>query len=76
MNVKARLPAWAKGKSVILDMTKTHIKLALKEEEATPIIEVQRRSVCMTAVIGFIQYLVHEWLSFTCRLSIQLVFES
>lgn len=42
MNVKARLPAWAKGKSVVLDMTQTHITLSLKEEEAAPIIEVQQ----------------------------------
>ena len=41
VNVKARLPAWAKGKSVVLDMTQTHIKLSLKEEEEAPIIEVQ-----------------------------------
>lgn len=40
VNVKARLPAWAKGKSVVLDMTKTSINLSLKEEEGTPIIEV------------------------------------
>ncbi|CAM9948007.1 unnamed protein product [Ectocarpus fasciculatus] len=39
VNVKARLPAWAKGKSVVLDMTNTHVKLFLKEEEATAIIE-------------------------------------
>lgn len=42
VNVKARLPAWAKGKSVILDMTQTDIRLSLKGEEATPIIEVLR----------------------------------
>lgn len=42
LNVKARMPAWAKGKSVVLEMTKTHIKLALKEEEDKPIIEVRR----------------------------------
>lgn len=40
LNVKARLPAWAKGKSVILDMTKTHIRLALQEEQDKAIIEV------------------------------------
>eukprot|EP00752_Nemacystus_decipiens_P007725 g6907.t1 len=39
LNVKARLPAWAKGKSVILDMSQTHIKLSLKEEMDAPIIE-------------------------------------
>ncbi|CAM9590072.1 unnamed protein product, partial [Hapterophycus canaliculatus] len=39
VNVKARLPAWAKGKSVVLDMTQTSIKLSLKEEPGTPIIE-------------------------------------
>lgn len=37
----ARLPAWAKGKSVILDLTQTDIKLSLKEEEGSPIIEVR-----------------------------------
>lgn len=42
LNVQARMPAWAKGKSVVLEMTKTHIKLALKEEEDKPIIEVRR----------------------------------
>lgn len=46
VNVKARLPAWAKGKSVILDMTQTNIKLSLKEEADTPIIEVQYRVYC------------------------------
>ncbi|CAM9443846.1 unnamed protein product [Pylaiella littoralis] len=39
VNVKARLPAWAKGKSVVLDLTQTGIKLSLKEEEGSPIIE-------------------------------------
>lgn len=38
--MKIRLPAWAKGKSVILDMATTDIKLALKEEEDKPILEV------------------------------------
>lgn len=40
LNIKARLPAWAKGKSIILDLAKKRIKLALKEEEGKPIIEV------------------------------------
>eukprot|EP00904_Undaria_pinnatifida_P005034 jgi/Undpi1/1660/HiC_scaffold_11.g05050.m1 len=39
LNVKARMPAWAKGKSVALEMTKTHIRLALEEELDKPIIE-------------------------------------
>lgn len=40
VNVKARMPAWAKGKSVVLDLSKNHIKLALQEEKDKPIIEV------------------------------------
>lgn len=40
VNVMARLPAWAKGKSVVLDLSQTDIKLSLKEEEGPPIIEV------------------------------------
>ncbi|CAM9519163.1 unnamed protein product [Sphacelaria rigidula] len=38
LNVQARMPAWTKGKSVTLDLSKTHIKLALREENA-PVIE-------------------------------------
>lgn len=45
LNVKARMPAWAKGKSVVLEMTKTHVKLALKEGEDKPIIEVREARV-------------------------------
>lgn len=45
LNVKARLPAWAKGKSVVLEMTKSRIRLALKEEEDKPIIEVREARV-------------------------------
>lgn len=37
--MQARMPAWTKGKSVTLDLSKTHIKLALREENA-PVIEV------------------------------------
>ena len=40
INVKARMPAWAKGKSVMLDLNNNNIRLALKEEEDKPIIEV------------------------------------
>ncbi|CAM9159814.1 unnamed protein product [Ascophyllum nodosum] len=39
INVKARMPAWAKGKSVMLDLNNNNIRLALKEEEDKPIIE-------------------------------------
>lgn len=45
LNVKARMPAWAKGKSVVLEMSKTHIRLSLKEEEDKPIIEVREARV-------------------------------
>lgn len=42
--MKARLPAWAKGKSVRLDLGKTHIKLVLKEEADKAIIEVRKNN--------------------------------
>lgn len=65
LNVMARLPAWAKGKSVRLELGKTHIKLFLKEEEDKPIIEVgaKRQKRLLTnrwstiqSAIGTVQY--------------------
>lgn len=47
------MPAWAKGKSVVLDMTKTHIRLALKEEEDKPILEVCYLSVALSMIRSF-----------------------
>lgn len=59
VNVKARLPAWAKGKSVVLDMTQTNIKLFLKEEEGAPIIEVRYvyRVACTRTTTRLLRYI-------------------
>lgn len=50
LNIRIRMPAWAKGKSVRLDLHKTHIKLVLKEEEDNPIIEVKIRKLQWTRI--------------------------
>ena len=44
INIQARMPAWTKGKSVMLDLDNDHIRLAIREEEDNPIIEVSNKS--------------------------------
>lgn len=41
LNIKARLPAWAKGKSVMMELSEKRIRLSLREERDKPIIEVK-----------------------------------